>query len=67
VMYEGGQGVAQDYITAHMWFNIASANRGETAAEKRERIGTRMSSAEISEAQRRAKECLASNYTRCDN
>jgi len=28
VMYANGQGVAQNYVRAHMWFNLAAANGG---------------------------------------
>ena len=33
VMYYGGQGVAQDYVKAHMWYNIAAID-GTTNAIK---------------------------------
>ncbi len=32
-MYEEGEGVIQDYIKAHMWYNLASS-RGYKAARK---------------------------------
>jgi len=35
LMYDTGQGVPQDYVLAHMWFNIASVNGIEEATRNR--------------------------------
>ena len=64
-MYLRGEGVRRDYITAHMWFNISSANGERDAADKRDRIGARLASAEVARAQARATTCLKSHYTKC--
>lgn len=66
VGYERGQGVPQDFITAHVWFNLAAAKGYEAATERRDSIAARMTPADISEAQRRASACMASNYRDCD-
>ncbi len=66
LMYVNGRGVPQDYVTAHMWFNIAAANGAEKAEELRDLLAERMSPANISDAQARARLCMASNYTDCD-
>jgi len=66
LMYNNGQGVPQDYITAHMWFNISGANGSQEGTKSRQIVEKRMTSADISEAQRRARACLASNYKNCD-
>ena len=66
VMYDNGNGVSQDYVGAHMWFNIASANGFEYAGKRRDEIAAKMTPPDISEAQRRARVCLASNYQDCD-
>jgi hypothetical protein len=66
VMYRDGTGVAQDYITAHMWFNIAGANGSLKATKNRDIMATLMPPADLSEAQRRAKVCMASSYKDCD-
>ena len=34
LMYDDGKGILQDTITAHMWFNIASAKGNTDAAKK---------------------------------
>lgn len=65
-MYENGWGVPQDYITAHMWFNISSAKGESYATKSRAEIGALLTPADLSEAQRRARVCMASNYQDCD-
>ena len=54
-MYQNGRGVAQDYVAAHMWYNLAGAGDGE-AREYRDRIAEKMTPDQIAEAQRRARE-----------
>lgn len=67
-MYLLGHGVKQSYETAHMWFNIAAANGHNRAAERREMVAGFLNEQPrtISEAQRRARVCMASNYQDCD-
>ena len=64
VMYEDGNGVLQDYVKAHMWANIAAANGYD--ALLRDSIAENMTSAQIAEAQRLARLCMASDYQDCD-
>ena len=66
LMYAKGEGVLQDNVTAHMWFNIAGANGAEDGRDNREIIERKMTPADISEAQKRARICMASNYTDCE-
>jgi hypothetical protein len=62
VMYKFGVGVPQDYVIAHMWFNLAAA--GETkvlgialsAARERDELSSKMSPAQVAEAQKLARE-----------
>ena len=65
-MYANGYGVPQDYITAHMWFNLVAASGFPAASSGRDRVAAKMVAADIAEAQRRAKVCLASAYKTCD-
>ena len=65
-MYADGEGVVQDNVTAHMWFNIAGANGVEFGRDNREIIERKMTPADVSEAQKRARICMASNYTDCE-
>ncbi len=64
-MDEYGQGVLQDNILSHMWYNIASANGTKKSSEWRDKIATKMTAADISKAQAMAKECMSSGYKNC--
>ena len=61
-MYGNGEGVPQETVAAHMWYNLAGANGSELGRTNRESIAAKMTPADISEAQRRAKVCMASGY-----
>ncbi|MEH6526372.1 MAG: hypothetical protein V7723_09880 [Sneathiella sp.] len=54
--YSTGDGVQQDLITAHKWFNLAAMNGVDEARESRAEISMDMSSQEIAKAQRLARE-----------
>ena len=64
-LYSNGKGVPQDYITAHMWANLAASNSNDLSTGLRAIIASEMSPAEIERAQARAAQCLASNYQDC--
>jgi len=64
-MYFGGLGVAQDYVRAHMWSNLASI-RQQTFILKRDAIASAMTPQQIAEAQKLATECQARNFKNCD-
>jgi hypothetical protein len=55
-MFLEGRGVPQDYVTAHMWFNLASASGMTKARELRDFLAARMTPAQIAEAQQLARE-----------
>jgi len=55
-IYGKGLGVPQDYVRAHMWFDLAAAQGTKGAAEWRERIAAHMTPAQIAEAQKLARE-----------
>ncbi|MDG1340039.1 MAG: sel1 repeat family protein [Paracoccaceae bacterium] len=66
VMHLKGQGVLQDYLMAHMWYNIASANGYEAGASGRDYIARRfLTAGYISNAQVMAEDCMSSNYQNC--
>jgi TPR repeat protein len=65
-MNEYGDGVLQDNITAHMWYNIASANGHEKAGEYRAELAGLMTADAIEKATAMARECMNSNYKKCD-
>ena len=56
-----GRGVTQDYVLAHMWYNLAAARLppgedGDMAVRNRDLIAKRMTPEQIAEAQRLARE-----------
>jgi uncharacterized protein len=54
--YANGLGVQQDYVTAHMWFNLAAARGNRDAEKDRDMIAAQMTPARIAEAQKLARE-----------
>ena len=56
--YSTGQGVGVDYIAAHKWFNLAAMKGVNEARSWRAQISREMSSGQIAEAQRQAREWL---------
>ena len=55
MMYCIGREVAQDYVTAHKWFNLAAIRGNESAREYRREISREMTATQIAEAQREAR------------
>ena len=55
-MYANGHGVPQDYVTAHMWLNLAGAQGREAYRETRDALAELMTPEQRAEAQRRARE-----------
>jgi TPR repeat protein len=55
-MYATGEGVPQDDVEAHMWFNLAAAQGNENGKKNRDIVAKRMTSEQIAEAQRLARE-----------
>ena len=66
VLYQGGNGVLQNDIIAHMWFNIGAANGDENARKWRDNLVSLMTVVGIEKAQAMAKECMESNYKKCE-
>jgi hypothetical protein len=63
VLYANGQGVPQDYVQAHMWFSLAAPRFEASQTEDREGtirnrkyVATKMTAAQIAEAERLARE-----------
>ena len=65
IAYDTGEGVLQDSAEAHMWLNLAaSRSSGADRARSvgaRDRVAKRMTPADLSEAQRRAREWHAAH------
>ena len=58
VMYEFGLGVPQDYVQAHMWFELAAEQGSKKAQKNRDTAASQMTPAQIAEAQRLAREWM---------
>ncbi|MEO5348509.1 MAG: sel1 repeat family protein [Magnetococcus sp. YQC-3] len=59
LLYSRGQG--QDYVSAHMWLNLAAANGIGDAVAKRNELAKKMTPEKIAEAQRLAREFNSSS------
>ena len=59
VMYEFGLGVPQDYVQAHMWFDLAAEQGSKKAQKNRDTAASQMTPDQIAEAQRLAREWMA--------
>jgi TPR repeat protein len=66
VMYGLGKGVLQDNIRAHMWLNIAAVGGDKNSLNNREILARKMTAQQIEQAQRMARECMNSNFKKCD-
>ncbi len=58
LVYSTGLGVVEDRVAAHKWFNLAALRGSEEAKDRRREIAEEMSSDEIREAQKAAREWL---------
>ena len=60
VMYTNGVGAPQNYVAAHTWLNLAASQSSgddlETFLGARDAVAARMTSEQIAEAQRLARE-----------
>ncbi len=54
-VYGNGEGV-QDYVQAHMWWNLAAVSGDEDAIKNRDIVAKKMTPAQIAEAQKLARE-----------
>lgn len=59
LMYAAGREVRLDLVQAHKWFNLAAMRGNEEARRYRSEIAGDLTRAEISKAQRLAREWLA--------
>ena len=55
-----------DHKRAHMWFNIAAMNGSEASMSGRSLAESQLTKEQLIEAQRMARVCLTTNYTKCD-
>jgi hypothetical protein len=62
--YFYGKGIIQDNIYAHMWASISASN-GDNKGGVRDDVAKKMTSADISQAQKLALECIIKSYKGC--
>ena len=65
MMYAFGDGVLKDYVYAHMWGNIAAKNGNKNGVKLRDYVEKKMTSADISAAQKLARKCVRKKYKGC--
>ena len=69
-MYSNGQGVPQDFVRTHMWYIVAAAassgDEGKMAIKFRDRAASRMTAAQIGQAQEMARRCQETKFKECD-
>jgi len=56
--YSTGQGVTVDMVAAHKWFNLAAVRGVEAAKSWRNQLAAEMTTGQIAEAQKMAREWL---------
>jgi uncharacterized protein len=64
-MYALGQGVPQDYVRAYMWSDLAAVSGDEVMVLARHLVASRMTPAQVAEAQRLAHQCQARQFKGC--
>ena len=55
LMYDKGKGVPQDYVLAHMWWNIAGSNGDKNAVTSKNTVEKDMTPQQIEKAQEMAR------------
>ena len=60
-----GDGKGVDYVTAHMWANVAASNGSKGGAKLRDWVLNRMSLRDIQEAKSLLRMCVLSKYKNC--
>jgi TPR repeat protein len=58
MVYATGRDVAADLVVAHKWFNLAAARGNSSALARRIELAQEMSTEQIAEAQKLAREWL---------
>jgi len=63
--YAFGRGVLKDYVYAHMWGKIAATNGNAVGTKLRDFVEKKMTPADLSTAQKLARECFRKKYKGC--
>ena len=65
LIYDLGEGVPEDDVSAYMWWNLATALGNEDAKHNKEIVSERITREDISKTQAFSRECLAQDYKNC--
>jgi hypothetical protein len=65
-LYAHGEGVLQDFVRAHMWFNLGSVGGLADAASGRDHVAQQMTPTQIAQAQDMARACQKNNFKDLD-
>ena len=63
-MHLKGYGVDENLVLAHMWFQLAEGSKFDIASEAREDLEKQLTSDQIAEAQRMAREWIEKHQSR---
>ncbi|MEZ4244856.1 MAG: tetratricopeptide repeat protein [Nitrospira sp.] len=70
LIYERGRGVRQDLVRAFMWYELAGAlvpgDEGKAALKRRDFLRSKMTAAQIEQAEEMARRCQQSKFQECD-
>lgn len=61
MLFSTGRDLEPDLVTAHKWFNLAALRGNHAARDYRMELAREMSETQVAEAQRRAREWLATH------
>jgi hypothetical protein len=64
-MYFDGVGVAQDHMRSYVWFTLAAAAGAAGASRNRSALAKLLDVAQMEQAQRLVRDCLARNFAGC--
>ncbi|MBI1187306.1 MAG: hypothetical protein GC206_08260 [Alphaproteobacteria bacterium] len=62
LIYSTGNGAEVDLVEAHKWFNLAALRGSDAAKDCRRELADQMTSAQIADAQRAAREWLKKRH-----
>lgn len=62
IKYAAGRGVDPDYVVAHKWFNLAALHGSDEAKCERAALAAEMTREQVAEAQRLAREWVATAH-----
>jgi len=64
-MHVYGQGGPQDVVQGYLWLSVAAVQGNKVATQERDKVVTKMTPAQLAEAQRLAQQCQAIQFKGC--